>query len=72
MKLQPQSTKFAFVLNNEQTMNNIDHLKMVDYPKFKEVNHIGTLLAAAAKDDNIVKVFLYRPLLMHLQKNIEI
>jgi hypothetical protein len=55
MKQQPQSSKFTFVLDNEQTMNNIDHLKMVDYPKFKDVNHIGTLLSSAAKDDNIVR-----------------
>jgi len=54
MKQQPKSSKFSFVLDNEQTMSNIDHLKMVDYQKFKDVNHIGTLLSTAAKDDNVV------------------
>jgi hypothetical protein len=31
MKQQPQSTRLTFVLDNEQTMQNIDHLKMVNY-----------------------------------------
>lgn len=25
------STRFTFVLDNEQTMQNLDHLKMIDY-----------------------------------------
>ena len=31
MKGHVLSTKFSFVLSNEDTLRNIDHLKMVDY-----------------------------------------
>jgi len=38
MKQEVKSTKFTFVLGNEETMKNIDHLKMADYAKFKSTN----------------------------------
>ena len=56
MKQQPTSTTFKFVLDNEQTLQNIDHLKLVDYNRFKTVNHIGTQLQSAAKDDDWVPI----------------
>ena len=45
-------------------MNNIDHLKMVDYDKFKQVNHIGTMIQSAAKDDDWVNINKYSILLI--------
>jgi hypothetical protein len=41
MKAKPQTRIFSFILNNEQTLTNIDHLKMNDYEKFKQLNKLG-------------------------------
>ena len=56
----PESTKFTFVLDTEQTMANLDQLKLVDYSKFKRINHLGTLLQSYAKDDDWVSITLAR------------
>lgn len=54
MKKIAQTTTLSFVLDNEQTLQNIDHLKLNDYEKFKFVNHLGTEVLAAAKDNDVV------------------
>jgi hypothetical protein len=54
MKRIAETTTLTFVLDNEQTLQNIDHLKLHDYEKFKYVNHLGTELLAAAKDNDVV------------------
>ena len=55
MKRTAETTTLTFVLDNEQTLQNIDHLKLHDYEKFKYVNHLGTELLAAAKDNDVVR-----------------
>lgn len=54
MKRTAETTTLTFVLDNEQTLQNIDHLKLHDYERFKFVNHLGTELLAAAKDNDVV------------------
>ena len=51
MKKKPTSTQLAFVLSNEQTLTNIDQLKLVDYDKFCKANQVGKLITALAKAD---------------------
>lgn len=51
MKAKPQTRTFAFILDNEQTLSNIDHLKMNDYEKFKQLNKIGCRICELAKDN---------------------
>jgi hypothetical protein len=54
MKGEVKSTRFTFVLDSEQTLKNIDHLKMVDYARFKLTNTVGTQILALAKADEWV------------------
>ena len=51
MKKKATSTQLAFVLNNEQTLTNIDQLKMVDYDKFCRTNQLGNMITSLAKAD---------------------
>ena len=51
MRKKPTSTQLAFVLTNEQTLTNIDQLKLVDYDKFCKANQVGKLITALAKSD---------------------
>lgn len=57
----PESTKFRFVLNTEQTMANLDQLKLVNYPKFNHINKLGALLQSFAKNDDWVPSHSTRP-----------
>jgi len=51
MKGEVISSKFSFNLTSEETLNNIDHLKMVDYQRFRKSNHIGIEILALAKEN---------------------
>lgn len=51
MKGKVNTTKFAFVLSSEDTLKNVDHLKMVDYEKFKSTNTIGSEIQRLARED---------------------
>jgi hypothetical protein len=51
MKGQTTSSKFSFNLSSEETLNNVDHLKMVDYERFRKSNQIGVEILALAKEN---------------------
>lgn len=56
----PKTTTFKFILNNDMLMNNLDHFKLNDEPRFHKIIEIGKKLQSFAKDENLVNNYQIR------------